>query len=162
MKEELKDDEDTVLCSQLACVSKLIAPIASSKNQDMDGDDADGGLSLRDIRYHMETEIAKPMRNLEVRGFTVVWEKETMYGNRLGQHAGLLVTANHPDGGNVFHASDLWKNTVVHAKMLPRADMIKASEGLNTGQNLTDVQEHKQALLGCLVVPKMFTNGRTF
>jgi len=99
------------------------------------------GLSLRDIRYQMEAELARAGRGLEVRSFAVVWSRDTVYGQRLGQHPGLLITAGKE---SVFHSSDLWRSTVLHADMLQRADMVKAAEGLKRGNYLTDVQAYKQ------------------
>lgn len=119
------------------------------------------GLSLRDIRYQMEAELARTGRGLEVRSFAVVWAKDTVYGQRLGQHPGLLITANKE---SVFHSSELWRSTVLHADMLQRSDMVKAAQGLKRGNYLTDVQEYKQVggmawLRVCVSIHTYFTQS---
>ena len=87
----------------------------------------------------------------QVRACTIVFDENTVYGNRSGAHSCLLVTST--DKNNVFTKCKAMRTGVIHGPaMLPRSEMLKVEKtgpgkSFPPDSRLTRVQEMKQA--GC-------------
>lgn len=80
------------------------------EDDDEEGDAEDkpgeSDADVRDVRYLFECKLSEANRGLMVKPLTVAFSPESLYGNRLGNHSGLMVTAR---AKNQFHKSKLWR-----------------------------------------------------
>jgi hypothetical protein len=71
-----------------------------------DKDMAEVDADIRDVRYTFECKLSEASRGLAVKPLTIMFTPDSVYGNRLGHHSGIMVTAK---GRNHFHKSKLWR-----------------------------------------------------
>lgn len=71
-----------------------------------EGKDMEVEADIRDVRYSFECKLSEANRGLLVRPLTITFSPDSVYGNRLGHHSGIMVTAK---GRNHFHKSRLWR-----------------------------------------------------
>ena len=64
-----------------------------------EGEDADRAMdmeaqtALRDTKYHLQVTLQEPARGLVVRRLTLIFDENTVYGQRAGSHEAWIVTS---------------------------------------------------------------------
>ena len=85
----------------------------------MEGDSLETATSLRDFKYKLQVLLQDPTRGLDVKHVTLIFDTETVYGQRSGMHEAFLVT--HAGAGSGLRKLQVFRRqTVDKIHMLPR------------------------------------------
>ena len=100
----------------------------------MEGDSLETATSLRDFKYKLQVLLQDPTRGLDVKHVTLIFDPETVYGQRSGMHDAFLVT--HAGGGAGLRKLQVFRRqTVDKIHMLARQVASRLIQNYGSGSN---------------------------